>query len=131
MNPRVKTIIMIAFLLISAVFILGGIVTILNYQFQFSPDKLSAELQTTLIFGIGFFVIGIDSFLLFWGLYRLKKWFLVLYWSSFCLFCLLLAFTLWPWSSTHLAMDALFLTVAVVLPVLLGIYLRKHRSTFM
>jgi hypothetical protein len=130
MNSLVKTVVMVVFLLTSTLFIFGGIGTIFNYQFQFSPDKLSAELPTTLIFGIGFLLIGIDSFLLFWAVYRMKKWFFVLYWTSYSLFCIFIAFILWPGANAHLATDTISLAVAMVLPLLLGMYLRKYKSKF-
>jgi hypothetical protein len=130
MNRLFRAFIQILFFLFSILFFIAGFVTIFNYYFEFSIDKISVEVVTTYIFGIGFILIGVAFLLLFWGLCHLKKWFINLYWVNFILFIIMLFLITSPFSSGKIIEDIVFLIFVIGFPVSLGIYLTKHRSIF-
>jgi len=122
---------LVLWILCGVLLLIASINFILNYYFQYSPNKISVEVYSTMIYsGISLSVSSI-FFILFYGLLKYKKWLPTLYWISILihLLPLLLILDLEDYLN-HFIEDRLFIILGLILPLLLGIYLLLKKDYF-
>ncbi len=98
---------------------------ILNHLFIYSPDKISAEPNTTILFSSVTFFISFLSFILFFGLLKYKKWFPGLYWLTILIyiFSIMLILDFSIAFLNHFIENSIFVIFSLLLPLVLGVYL--------
>lgn len=118
----IRIILLIFFLLLSIIFFVKSGAVFVNYLWGFSPDKISAEYQITLLFGFSYLLGGVIFFFLFIGFLLYKVWFLSLLWISFLLYILILFFMVGP-SSFFESSEIVGLGLAIIIPFIVGLYI--------
>jgi hypothetical protein len=125
----IAKIVAVVFLSGAVFFLAGSIGVSLNYLFQFYPGKISVELFSTGIYAFLGMLLAFVFFLLAWSLYRRKRWFIRLYWSSTALLFVCVVISS-PLCSAHSYQDTLIIMSTGVVLLALGGYFHKHQSTF-
>ena len=133
MNKYIKTLLLTVFGLLSLAHLYGAVQILMNYFLEFNPNKISAELETTLILGLRNVLISIISFSLGYGLWKMKKWFIYLFWIAFGYSLIdIYTFGLYPTFSKkeNYFSDTIGLIILFIAPVLFGLYIYKNRTAF-
>ena len=133
MNKYIKMILIAVFAILSLIHLFASIQILSNYFYQFSPDKISIELKTTLILGLRNLFIGVISCSLLYGLWKMRKWFVYLFWIAFGYLLIdVYTFEIYPtFSKTeNYISDTIGLFILFVAPVLFGLYIYKNRTAF-
>ncbi|MBK8945760.1 MAG: DUF3021 family protein [Ignavibacteriae bacterium] len=115
--------------IITLLFFGSAIRLILNYYLQFSPDKISVELEATLLFSFISIVIGLIFAVLFYLFYKEKKETLILFSIIFfvCFVFFITNIFSADWSNNK---EVIFIIGVIFFPSLNLIYLIKHFTNF-
>ena len=129
LDTLVRRLLLVLFAVLTLFLLGSGASTIINYFLQFQPNKVSAELPTTIRFSIWGLGWGMAFLLLFATLLRRVRWFPLAYWLVYLAGLVNIALIVFPHPNVQWPSDVAFLTALVVPPATLGIYLTaRHRG---
>jgi hypothetical protein len=126
-----RYILLTIFMVVSLFSLTGFLRIFLNYLFQLKPDKVSVEIQTSMLFLSIYIIFFVLSAFLFWGLLKKRRWFIHLYWIALFLWLCLCVWVLWPLNSSHFIADLIVFVMIIVLPLVIGVYMTKNKTALL
>ncbi len=128
MNKSLKYTLLSMFIILGVVFLGSSIMVVLNHYFQYEVSKISVEFESSVIFGIGSFVISILFFLLSWGLYKSRLWFFRAYIACLAILYILFFSLFSPVKEKYYVSDFFFLILFLGLPTYLFFVFKKWHN---
>jgi hypothetical protein len=117
--------------IIGIILFIFSIMLILNHYFQFSPDKISAEFETSIMYSSISLIFSIIFLLLVYGLLKYKKWFIKLLWLTFVLYVIpVVNDVIFKSYLKNVYEDTLFILLGIIFPCSICIYLTVNDELF-
>jgi hypothetical protein len=132
MNRYIRKLLIVLLLIAFCLHFFSGFFTIINYLFGIAPNKISIDFRTSFISGGGHFFISFLSVVLFWGLYKMKKWFPFLFLGSYiCTIVIMWTLEIIPFTNKiYFVEDLSVFFLVFIIPLLLVIYVFVKRKAF-